>query len=95
MTVEILLKFDKATTRLAGNPYGRKEFELQAKDKINYNAINKIIFPNQIEKIASSFIQGFFAEIVEKVGYAKFDEVVKIEAKDTALADNIHNDLFV
>lgn len=95
MTVKILLNFDKGTTRLAGNPYGRKEFQLQAKDKIDYTATNIIVFPNQIEKIASSFIQGFFAEIVEKVGYAKFDEVVKIEAKDDELANTIHSDLFV
>jgi len=95
MTVEILLKFDKATTRLAGNPYGRKEFELQVKDKINYDAMNIIVFPEQIEKIASSFVQGFFAEIIEKVGYAKFDNIIKIEAKDINLAKTIHNDLFV
>ena len=95
MIVEIFLIFDKATTRLAGYPYGRKEYQLQVKEKINYEATNIIIFPNQIEKIASSFIQGFFAEIIEKVGYEKFDDVVKIKAKDTQLADSIHNDLFV
>lgn len=93
--MKILLKFDKATTRLAGNPYGRKQFELQVKDKIDYNAINTIVFPDQIEKVASSFVQGFFAEVVEKVGYSRFDNLIKIEAKDVNLANNIHNDLFI
>ena len=90
----INLEFDKATTRLAGNPYGKTEFEKQAKDLIDYNDINVIIFPKQIEKIASSFTQGFFSTIVEKVGYAGFDNVIEIEAKDKKLADTIHSDLF-
>ncbi len=95
MKVKILLKFDKATTRLAGNPYGRSQFQLQVKDKINYGAINEIVFPDEIEKVASSFTQGFFAEVVDKVGYAKFDEVIEIVAKNEKLANTIHSDLFV
>lgn len=91
----ILLQFDKATTRLAGNKYGRKEFETQVKGNINYQSLNIIRFPEQIERVASSFTQGFFAAVIEKVGYAKFDEVVKIEAKDEKLASTIHSDLFV
>ncbi len=91
---KILLKFDKATTRLAGNPYGKIEFQKQVKEMLDYNELNIIIFPTQIEKVASSFTQGFFAEVIEKVGYANFDKIVKIEAKDSKLADSIHCDLF-
>ena len=91
----IELKFDKATTRLAGNPYGRSVFEEQVEAKMNYECLNVIIFPYQIEKVASSFVQGFFAKIVNKIGYAEFDNVISIEARDYELIRNIRKDLFV
>lgn len=95
MNNEIVLKFDKATTRLAGNPYGRTVFLEQVESKIKYNTLNVIVFPNNIEKVASSFVQGFFAKIVEKVGYAEFDKIISIKAKDEKLSNNIRDDLFV
>ncbi len=95
MENRIELIFEKADTRLAGNPYGKSEYEKQVKSKIDFNRKNVIVFPKQIERVASSFVQGFFAEIIEKVGYAGFDELIKIEAADNELAENIRNDLFV
>lgn len=90
----INLEFEKSTTRLAGNPYGKAEFQKQVKDLMDYDDINEIVFPDQIEKVASSFTQGFFSEVIEKVGYIGFDKVVKIEAKDNKLAQTIYCDLF-
>lgn len=95
MNNEIKLTFDKATTRLAGNPYGRSIFEEQVEKKINYSALNIIIFPDEIEKVASSFTQGFFSKVIEKVGYSKFEKVVLIKAKTKELSNNIYKDLFV
>ena len=40
MTNRIELKFDKATTKLAGNPYGRSVFHDQLRDKIDYSKKN-------------------------------------------------------
>lgn len=91
----INLVFSNSTTALAGNPYGRKEFARQVKELFDYNKINVIVFPNQIDKVASSFTQGFFAEIVNKVGYANFDNVVQIKAKNEKLENSIRSDLFV
>lgn len=95
MNNEIRLCFDKKTTRLAGNPYGRSVFGEQVEDKINYDTINIIIFPENIEKVASSFVQGFFSSVVETVGYAGFDKVVLIKARSEQLAEDIRKDLFV
>lgn len=89
----IELSFGKADTRLAGNPYGRDVFSKQVKDVIDYSDVNTIVFPNSIDKIASSFVQGFFAEVIEKIGYARFTEVVKIEAKTDELVKQIFEDL--
>lgn len=94
MNNEIELKFDKATTRLAGNPYGRSVYTEQVESKMDYKCLNIIVFPNNIEKVASSFVQGFFAKIVDKVGYANFDKVVLIKTRNDELSKNIRNDLF-
>ena len=88
------LVFDKATTRLAGYPYGKMEYDRQVKDKIEFEKVNTIVFPNQIEKVASSFTQGFFSEVIEKKGFAKFDEIIIIKAQSEKLAKQIHDDLF-
>lgn len=91
----IELSFTRSTSFLAGNPYGKSVFEDQAKDKFDYNAYNIIVFPDNIKRVASSFTQGFFAEVVAEIGYAEFDKYVKIQAGDSVLENNIRKDLFV
>lgn len=77
--VIIELKFDKTITSLAGNPYGRKVFDEQVKDKINYMDQCIIIFPDQIVRVASSFVQGFFKDIVANVGLLNFTNQIIIK----------------
>jgi len=64
----IALQFDKSVTRLAGNEFGKSIFEAQVKGRIDYSQKTQIVFPEQIISIASSFVQGFFEEIVKNVG---------------------------
>lgn len=94
MNNNIDLEFNKSITRLAGNPYGREVFNNQVKDKIDYNKINILNFPDNIEKIASSFVQGFFAEIVAKIGYEQVFEKIKVKSIHETLVENIYKDLF-
>ncbi len=89
----IKLVFNKSTTRLAGNPYGVSVYKEQVEDKIDYSKINIIEFPDNIEKAASSFVQGFFAEIVEQIGYSNIGRVVKIKASNESLEESIYRDL--
>ena len=70
----INLKFDKMITNLSGNRLGVKVFKDQVKDKFVAEKQNEVVFPQQIEDIASSFIQGLYSEISEKYG--------KIEAQN-------------
>lgn len=91
---KIELKFNKADTRLAGFPYGRKIFDEQVENKINYNDKITIIFPDQIEKIASSFVQGFFAEIVKNIGYSGIERQVEISARTPELISNIKKNIY-
>ncbi len=87
------LVFKKSTTRLAGFPYGKEIYDSQVKNKIDFTNKITIIFPDNIEKIASSFTQGFFEEIVQKIGLLDFEKKVDVVAKDKVKA-SIYNDLF-
>ena len=81
MNNEFTLDFpDKTLTKLTGNKYGRSIFSGQVKDKISYSEKVTIIFPDYIDNIGSSFIQGFFAEIVKNIGITGVDNLVEIKS---------------
>ena len=75
----INLKFNKMITSLAGNAYGKSIFKEQCED-IDYKSGIEIIFPDQIKYIATSFIQGFFQEIVENIGIVGIMQNVEIKS---------------
>lgn len=77
----ILLKFNKTLTKLAGNTYGQDIYEKQIKKQYSYGEKFKIIFPDEIDNIASSFIQGFFGELVNKIGIQGIKDDIEIESK--------------
>lgn len=89
----IELVFQKAITRLTGNPYGREIFEKQVKNIIDYDDKIEIIFPKQIIMISSSFVQGFFDEMVSEIGLAEVEKNVSIIAPgldvDEVIWDNL------
>lgn len=76
------LKFDSNITRLAGNPYGREEYDKQLRGKIDFNNVSVIVFPKEIENIASSFVQGFFADIVDNLGFGEVKTKIEIQANE-------------
>lgn len=59
---------DRSLTKLAGNSYGRKLFREQVDGKIDLDQPFTIEFPEQIDYLASSFIQGFFGKIYTEIG---------------------------
>ena len=90
----VKLEFPKSETRLAGFPYGVSVYEKQAKDYVSYDGEIRIIFPEQIEKVASSFVQGFFAELVDKIGYKGIERQVIIEAGTEVLVNEIRKNIY-
>ena len=94
MNNSVELVFNKTITKLAGFPYGKSVFQEQVKDVINLLEPCKIIFPNHIERIASSFVQGFFAEIVDYIGYQRIEDNITIETATQELTNDIWNKLF-
>ena len=86
MQKRIELKFDKSVMRLAGYQYGKNIF-------IDYSQKTVIVFPQQIIRIASSFVQGFFEKIIENVGVSGIGKVILIEPSDSKLYDSIIDNL--
>ncbi|MCI9078121.1 MAG: hypothetical protein HFH68_04215 [Lachnospiraceae bacterium] len=76
------LDFGSGITRLAGNPYGREVYDKQLRGKIDFNNISVIVFPKEIENIASSFVQGFFADIVDNIGFGGVKAKIEIQANE-------------
>lgn len=86
---KVILTFRKDLSNLAGYDFGLSVFNEQVKDKVNIREDFEIIFPIHITGIASSFVQGFFSEIVGEIGLMKTEEHAKIRASSDALANAI------
>lgn len=89
----ITLEFDKSVSRLAGFPYGERIYKEQVKDQVDFTKPVVIEFPSQIIKIGSSFVQGFFNEIVAKVGMEEIGGRVQIKAGSEEVRASIFNNL--
>ena len=91
---KVELVFNKAETRLAGFPYGRDVYMKQVNGKVDLSGQIGIVFPKQIEKVASSFVQGFFSELVSKIGYIGIDQKVTIVSSSSRLSDTIRKNIY-
>ncbi len=86
---KIILDFDKTLSGLAGNNFGYEEYKKQIKNKFDYSSNNIIIFPNTIQKVAISFIQGMFKEILEKINKNDIEKYVTIKSATEQLSKKI------
>ena len=85
---------DRSLTKLAGNSYGRKLFDAQVDGRIDLNEPFTIVFLDQMDYLASSFIQGFFGKIYTEIGREgmekNFDVVVsKISNPKKTILDRL------
>lgn len=72
---------DKTISNLTGNKYGRTIYANQIKPHISYDIPITIVFPQYIDNIASSFIQGFFDEMVGAIGISGIEQLVEIKSE--------------
>ena len=89
MSNSVSLVFNKTITKLAGFPYGESVYETQIKDKVDLFQPCKIVFPSNIERVASSFVQGLFSEIVKAIGYQGVENNIEIETANKELTADI------
>lgn len=76
----VLVLKDKTLTKLAGNPFGRELFQEQVKDRVDLNKKFVIEIPEQIDYLATSFVQGFFGEIYKQIGRDGIEKNLDISA---------------
>ena len=72
----IKLVFKKDLTKLAGNAFGKNTYETQVENIIDFNKTIVFEFPSQIDRIASSFIQGFFNKIINEIGIGGIEQQI-------------------
>ncbi len=83
------LKFDKLDTNLAGNRLGNDVFAEQIEPYLEYNKVNIAVFPETIEDIASSFIEGMYKKLGEKYGKSKAIQIMLLDAKNKEAKEKI------
>lgn len=89
----IELKFEQTIAGLAGNDYGYEEYKNQIKEKFDYNKNNTIIFPEQIRKVAISFVQGMFRDILERIDKNEIEKYVTIISSSEQLTQKIMSNI--
>ena len=70
----VTLVFDKTLSNLAGYEFGVKIYKEQVEGKIDFEKKFEIVFPKEIRMVAASFVQGFFSDIVRKIGLKATEE---------------------
>ena len=92
------LTFKKSFSALAGYSYGEDIYTQQVESKLsNMTVGDKIIIkiPGHIEYLASSFVQGFFSKLIEKIGFTGIEKYVDIESSNENITkENVISKLF-
>lgn len=86
----INLKFDKSLTGLAGFEYGEKVF----KEQVGNKQFDTVVFPKNIELVASSFTQGFFKILIEKKGADYILNHIKIVSENEDVVKKVRSDIY-
>lgn len=80
MVQRIELEFAKDLRKLVGNSFGRNTYESQVKDKIDLSQQIIFVIPSVIDRVASSFVQGFFDAIVNEIGISGIEKKISFES---------------
>ena len=95
MNNSVNLVFDKTLTKLAGFPYGEKIFDEQVKDQVDFSKTCEIVFPENIESVVISFVNGFFTGIVNKIGLQGIDDNILLKTSSEELTKDIWKKLHI
>lgn len=92
------LEFKKSLSALAGYLYGEDIYVKQVENKVsNMTPGDRIVIkiPSHIEYLASSFVQGFFSKLIEKIGFTGIEKYVDIESDNENITkENVISKLF-
>ena len=68
-------------------------YKNQVENRINFDQKITIVFPDNIQRIASSFIQGFFENIVQHIGVSGVEKNIEINSTKEELKKIIISNL--
>lgn len=93
MSNSITLEFEKTLVGLAGYPFGEATFEKFGKGKVDENKKIEVVIPARIEKVASSFVQGFFSEWIDKYGVEWIRRNVDVSTPNREVKQSVYENL--
>lgn len=93
MNKVIELNFKSSLNKLAGNKFGERIYNEQIKEKVDFKNKVVIVFPDIIDDIAISFVQGFTKEILEKIPKSEFFEYFSLKGNPKVI-DKFKKSLF-
>ena len=87
MENKVILVLSKNIIGLAGYEYGKQIYESQVRGNIDINKDFYIEIPSNIKFVASSFVQGFFSQIIEEIGLSLTEKRAKILSKNANIEE--------
>lgn len=92
--MKIELKIDDAFTCVAGYQYGEKIYNEQVKPYFDGTEKIEIHFPNHIEVVAISFVQGFISGMLKFVpDKNRLLDLITLKSNDDFLTNRLYEDL--
>lgn len=95
----IFLQFSKPTSGLAGFPFGEKIYHDQVENVVAKTLNDSerdivLCLPEYVERVASSFVQGLFKEILDTLGYASTVRKLVVVSTSCRAIDSIYKNLY-
>lgn len=89
----INIEFSENLHVLVGEEFGKEVYKNQIEHNFKYDSKNIIVFPEKIEKISISFINGMFQEILKKIDRKDIEKFINIQSKSEALKEKIMSNI--
>lgn len=85
MENRIEIKGINSISRLSGNTYGQTIYTDQIEPQLNMSSKNILIFPNTVEGVAISFVEGILSKLPKEIPRKEFFKFFAIEGKDAVV----------
>ena len=79
---KIALTFEESLSKLVGEISGKKVYTEQVRGKLDFSLTAYIKFPSHIARISSSFVHGFFREILDDYGVSLVGAKIIVEGDE-------------
>jgi len=87
------VEFEAPITDLTGDKFGASIYENQVEKLIDFNRINVIRFPDEIEDIAISFVHGFCKKILKNISKEDFRHKIIIKFSNKSLEELFYSNI--